>query len=388
VVIIGAGPAGLVLGNLLLENQIECIIVERQCRDYVESRARAGVFEHRAVELLKRHGLADRLLHEGRQVGICEFRVDDVRLLLRYGDILHGNGHLVYPQHKIVRDLIELFQKRGGKLYFSADDATLDGIEGTRPSVSFVTPDERYVVDCDIIAGCDGDNGVCRQSIPAGGLRKFDHRYPVDFLSILAATPPLAAWNIYALHGDGFAGQMLRSPEQTRFYVQCPVADSLRAWPDDRIWSTLRHRLATDSGDAPAAGPVLDKDVLHLRSTVYEPMRYGRLFLAGDAAHLIPPAGGKGMNLAIADAAELASALVGRFQHGDESRCAAYSATRLPHIWAAQEFSQWLLDLLSMPAEHGVDRDFHACMQRARVNLLRTDETYAAAFAERYAGVR
>jgi p-hydroxybenzoate 3-monooxygenase len=387
VAIVGAGPAGLVLGNLLLMNDVECMIVDRHSRDHLESRTRAGIFEHRTVEFLDRYGLAGRLQRDGRQVGVCEFRIDGERLVLDYRNILGGSCHVVYPQQKIVRDLIQLFQKNGGLIYFSASDTTIEGIETARPMISFNAQGDRYMVRCDIIAGCDGDNGVCRRSIPRRALRRLEYRHPYYFLSILAAVRPLAEWTVYALHHEGFAGQMLRSPEVTRFYVQCPMTDSPDEWPDDRIWSTLRSRLAANSGSVLETGPVLDKDVLHLRSTVYEPMQWERLYLAGDAAHLIPPAGGKGMNLAMADAAELAAALVERFQHGDSSRCDAYSATRLRHTWAAQEFSHWLLDLLGGPSQRDANHEYHQRMQRTQVHLLRTNSSYAASFAERYVGV-
>ncbi|MGK4581531.1 4-hydroxybenzoate 3-monooxygenase [Kitasatospora sp. HPMI-4] len=387
VAIVGAGPAGLALANVLQQAGIDCVVVERQSRAYVEARARAGVLEHRTVEFLNDHGLADRLLAEGARHGSCEFRHLGERFSVRYRDLTGGREHHVYPQQFLVRDLISAYLAGGGQLFFSHPAVALDGLDGDRP-VLRCQPDgdaEPLELECDFVAGCDGFYGASRQAVPAGRLRAYEKQHEFGWLALLAETPPAGDEIIYALHEDGFAGHMLRTPSVTRFYLQCPVGDHPENWPDQRIWSALHRRLGmTDAELAP--GPITEKNVLDMRSFVVEPMQYGRLFLAGDAAHIITPAGGKGMNLALADAEELATRLLAHYRGAGTHALDGYSAACLPRIWQAQEFSHWMLHLLHSPAAGQDDSAFLHRLQLSRLTQLRDSPAYSTMFSDSYVG--
>ncbi|MCP3805160.1 4-hydroxybenzoate 3-monooxygenase [Allokutzneria sp. A3M-2-11 16] len=381
--IIGAGPAGLALANLLRGTGVRCVVLERQSRHYVENRARAGLLEYRAVEALRRHGLADRLLELGAPHGVCEFRIDGKRFTLPYSDLYEGRTHYVYPQQELVKDLIAAFVDSGGDIRFEAKDVAPHDIAGPNPSVTWTDADgEQHRLGCEFIAGCDGFRGVSRSSIPAGGIREFSHQPGIAWLGVLAEVPPSTEHVIYSLHPKGFAGHMLRSPTISRFFLQCPADDSAAAWPDERVWAELHERFAVPGSDwALTEGRIIEKGVVDMRGHVTEPMAYGRLYLLGDAAHVITPVGAKGMNLALHDAEVLAGALVQHYQ-GDDSGLAGYSETCLRRVWRCQEFSQWMTTAI-----HGTGDTFGDRTARIRLENLFSSATSAAWFAENYVGL-
>jgi p-hydroxybenzoate 3-monooxygenase len=379
VVVVGAGPAGLLLANRVLLSGVDCLVLERRSREAFERLSRAGLLEHRTVELLRRHGLAAGLERDGRRHGVCEFRRPQSRLVLRYGELAGGRPHWVYPQHMLVRDLLATFLDRGGEVVFGAEELRLADLDLDRPTVSYAGPAGGRSVRCHVVAGCDGVRSACRQAV---GIDRYQHDYGVSWLALLAAAPPSADWNVYGLHPDGFAGHMMRSPKLSRYYLQCEPGAASVDWPPERIWETLSERLGSGGRWPVAEGPILEVEVLELRAMVCDTMRYGRLFLAGDAAHLLPPAGAKGMNLALADADELATALTPYFQSGDETALGAYSARCLRRVWQAQELSRWLVEFFHNPPSGLPDQ-----LRQARLDLLADRSSFATGFAERYVGV-
>ncbi|MGW7410903.1 4-hydroxybenzoate 3-monooxygenase [Streptomyces sp. NPDC054863] len=387
--IIGAGPAGLLLGNLLLAAGVDCAVFERRSRAHIEQRARAGLIAHPTVELLKRHGLADRLLADGTRHTACEFRHRGERFSVPYSDLAGGRAHYVYPQQFLVRDLVAAFLRAGGTLHFDTACTALRRLRGPGPAILCTTgPAETARTRCDYIAGCDGQHGVSPPALPPGHAQTYRTLHPAGWLAVLAQAPPATTEIIYGLHRDGFAGHMLRTPQVSRFYLQCPAGDDPDNWPDERIWAQLHHRLALRDSDWHLnTGPILDKHVLDLRSCVTSPMQYGKLYLVGDAAHVISPAGAKGMNLAIADAAALAAGITDSVHRGNTDLLDRYSALRLPSIRRAQEFSHWLLQLLHTTTDTGPGADFALRLRLARLRQLRDSRTCAAAFAENYVGM-
>ncbi|MFI9269703.1 4-hydroxybenzoate 3-monooxygenase [Kitasatospora sp. NPDC052896] len=386
--IIGAGPAGLLLANALRQAGVDCVLVERHSRAHVEARARAGVIEQRTVELLDGYGLAGPLLATGARHGSCEFRHRGGRFSVPYGELTGGRTHFVYPQQSLVRDLAEAYLAGGGQLLFSHPARALDGLTGDRPVLRCAPADgdgPELAIECDYVAGCDGSYGIARRSVPTGGLREYGRQHEWGWLAVLAETPPATEQIIYALHQEGFAGHMLRTPTVSRFYLQCPVGDSPENWPDERIWSALHRRLDL-TADELRPGPITERTVLEMRSLVVEPMRYGRLFLAGDAAHIITPAGAKGMNLAIADAHELAERLIARCRGADAAVLDGYSDARLPRIWQAQEFSHWFLQLLHSPVAEPADAAFLHRLRVSRLSQLQGSTPFAGLFARQYVG--
>lgn len=385
VVIVGAGPAGLLLGNILADHGVDCLILERHTREHIERRPRAGLIEHWAVRELTDLGLADRLLAEGARHDSCEFRFLGRRNVSRYGDLAGGRAHYVYPQQELVKDMVAAYLKKGGQLRFSAPAVTIDGFHD-RPRVTFEEAGVTRTARGEVVAGCDGFHGSARASVPPDAVTRYEHQHRDGWLAVLAAAPPSTEQIIYALHPDGFAGHMLRSPTVSRYYLQCPAGDASENWSDDRIWSELRRRLATSDDWTLRDGPILDKGVLDMRSWVGEPMRFGNLCLAGDAAHILTPAGAKGMNLALGDARELALGLLDRFHRGDDRRLLAYSETRLEAVWRAQEFSNWLLDLLHGTGDDGQPRPFADRLRRQAIGQITGGGARARAFAESYVG--
>ena len=307
--IVGAGPAGLVLAHLLADQGVECVVLEQKSRAYVEKRVRAGLLEHRTVALLEERGLAEHLRAQGQIHRGVELRFAGRRHRIPYGELYGGRHMVVYAQQELVADLIRLWLARGGELVFEAEDVRLHGIDGARPELRYRVAGREERLECEFIAGCDGFHGVSRGAIPEGVLRVHDHRLPFAWVGVLAAVAPSTEEIIYAHHGRGFAGHMLRSSTVSRFYLQTEPDDPIESWPDARIWEELAGRLATADGWKLREGPVLEKSVTDMRSFVVEPMQFGRLFLAGDAAHIVPPTGAKGLNLAVADARVLADAL-------------------------------------------------------------------------------
>lgn len=379
--IIGAGPAGLLLANMLLRHGIACVVFEHRSRAHVEGRARAGLIEPAAVAALDEFGLADRLRDEGVRHGACEFRFRGERRIAHYAELAGGLTHYVYPQQELVRDLVAAFLRDGGEIRF---DTAVTGIAGIDASPRVRTGDGDGSFD--FVVGCDGSHGVAGRSIPADRIAVHEYRHGHGWLAVLAAAAPSTRDIVYALHPDGFAGHMLRSADVSRFYLQVPAGDDVADWPDERIWAQLRHRLATGHGWTLREGPVIEKTVLDMRSRVCEPMRVGNLFLAGDAAHVVTPAGAKGMNLALADAYELGHALVEHYRLGAGKRLDGYSEVRLRAVWRAQEFTTSFLDLLHGTVGVGRPAAFADRVRRATIEEITGDGARARAFAESYVG--
>jgi p-hydroxybenzoate 3-monooxygenase len=340
--IVGAGPAGLLLAHLLHRHGIESVILESRSRDYIEHRVRAGVLEQGSVDLLVATGVGDRLREEGLVHHGIELRFGGRGHRIDLTRLSGGRSITVYGQQEVVKDLIKARLATGGELIFEVESVTLHDIESSSPRILFRSNGEEAELRCDAIAGCDGFHGVCRPSIPARALSIFERAYPFAWLGILAQAPPTREELIYAYHERGFALYSMRSPQVTRLYLQVTLDEDLAAWPDERIWQELHARLETDSTWALREGPILEKGVTGMRSFVVEPMQYGRLFLAGDAAHIVPPTGAKGMNLAIADVFVLSQALSEFLASGRTDRLDAYSETCLKRVWRAEHFSWWI----------------------------------------------
>jgi p-hydroxybenzoate 3-monooxygenase len=381
VAIVGAGPAGLLLARLLERQGIESVVIERRDRAYVEHRVRAGVLEHGTVETLREAGVADRLNAEGLPHEGTELRFARRRHRIDFAE-LTGRTVTVYGQQEVVKDLIAARLASGGALHFDADDVALHDIESTAPWVSFVDPTGEQRVDADFVIGADGFHGPSREQIP--GAQVFERTYPFSWLGILSAAPPSSHELIYARHDRGFALHSMRSPTVTRMYLQVPADTDLAEWPDERIWSELHARLATDDGFVLVEGDLLDKGITPMRSFVSTPMRHGRLFLAGDAAHIVPPTGAKGMNLAIADVRLLSRALGGFYADGREDLLAAYSDTALARVWRATHFSWWMTTMLHVdPA----DDAFGAQLALAQLEYVTSSRAMATSLAENYTGL-
>ncbi|MCH5586639.1 4-hydroxybenzoate 3-monooxygenase [Shimazuella sp. AN120528] len=390
VTILGAGPAGLVLGLLLQKEGIDCIIVERQSRDYVESRARAGFIEHHIVKFMRKNGFSDGLDNKGVPHTICEFRHNGHSYEIPYGEVASGS-HWVYPQQFVVQDFIQLFISRGGQILFSHPAVELKGLESSRPVVTCSSPistNTLLEIECDYIAGCDGFHGISRSSIPQNKAKIFSKQYGIGWLAILAEVPSTMERIVYALHESGFAGQMPRTSEITRFYLECPPNDTASNWSDDRVWEELNKRLSIEGDENLVRGPLIEKRVLNMRSVVMEPMQFGKLFLAGDAAHIITPVGAKGMNLAIADSDALAKAIIHYYHNRDETLLNQYSTMRLPHIWKTQEFSDWMIRLIHNTVDSNENKylAFSDRLRQARLERLQKNGSYATLFAEDYVG--
>ncbi|SMQ14824.1 p-hydroxybenzoate 3-monooxygenase [Streptomyces sp. Ag82_O1-12] len=385
VVVVGAGPAGLTVGNILRAASVDCLVLETGTREFIEQRPRAGVIEEGVVRGLEKRGLARNLLDRAELHTACEFRFEGERYRFPYGE-LTGSHHFVYPQPLLVSDLVrEYADVRGGAIRFGVRDVRVHDVDGDRPSVSYTCPEtgEHRVVHCDFVAGCDGARGVSRASLPPDRVRIARHDYGIGWLALLAEAPPSTDCVLFGCHERGFAGQMPRSPEVTRYYLQCPPGDDVANWPHERVWSELRDRLGAAGVPPLTEGRLIEKRVLDLHDYVVEPMAHGRLFLAGDAAHLVAPIAAKGMNLALHDAFLLGDALVARLTTGDGSGLDGYARTCLRRVWDYQEFSQWLSEVY-----HGTAAGdpFRAGTALARLRRLFTSPTAAAAFAEQYLG--
>jgi p-hydroxybenzoate 3-monooxygenase len=380
--IIGAGPAGLVLAHLLARDGIEAVVLETRSRSHVEHRLRAGVLEYPTVQLLRDLGLAGRLDRDGLSHDGLSLRFDgaDHRIALTE---LTGRAITVYGQQEVVKDLIAARLDAGGPIRFEVSEVALHDLDGERPRITFRDADGvASELVCDAIAGCDGSHGVSRSAVPAGVLRSYDREYPFAWLGILAGTPPSHHELIYAYSERGFALHSMRSPAITRLYLQVDPVDRADDWSDDRIWAELSRRL-TAEGFALRAGPVLEKSVTTMRSHVTEPMRYGRLFLAGDAAHIVPPTGAKGMNLAIADVRVLGTALAALLHKGRTELVDAYSDTCLRRVWRAEHFSWWMTSMLHRFG----DDPFQQRLQLSQLRYTTGSTAAATSLAENYVGL-
>jgi p-hydroxybenzoate 3-monooxygenase len=383
VAIIGAGPAGLLLSHLLHLRGVDAVVLEARSRKEVEATVRAGVLEQSTVDLLVDCGVGERLLRE-RSVhdGInLRFGGQTHRIDLRR--LTGGRAITFYPQHEVLRDLIEVVVGAGREVVFEAHEVQLHDIDTEQPHLTFQQEGEDVTLHCDFIAGCDGYHGIARPSIPSEALRCFKHDYRIGWLGILALASPSTPELIYARHERGFALASTRGPQVQRMYVQCDPCDDVASWPDERIWHELEARLETRDGWELIRGEILQKNIVCMRSFVAEPMQHGRLFLAGDAAHIVPPTGAKGLNLAVADVSVLAPALAEYFEAGRTELLRDYSAICLPRVWRAQRFSAWMTAALHrLP---GLD-DYQCQLQLAELEHVVNCPTAAASLAENYAG--
>lgn len=386
VAIIGAGPAGLVLAHLLAEQGVHAVVLEKHSREHIETRVRAGLLEHGTVELLKAHGLAEGMLRNGAVHRGVEFRVHGERHRIPYTDLYGGRTMMVYAQQLVVADLVRFWIERGGEIVFEASGVALEGIDSDSPSVSYTRSGAVERLQADYIAGCDGFHGISRPSVPAAALTIYDQRLPFSWLGIIAEVAPSTEEIIYSLSERGFAGHMLRTASVSRFYLQCDPDDDLANWPDHRIWSELQLRLASPGWNL-REGPITEKSIAEMRSFIVEPMQYGRLFLAGDSAHIVPATGAKGLNLAVADARVLAAALARRYATGDSSLLETYSATCLRRVWRVQEFSTWMSWMIHRLPDDTPDRAFRERLQLAQLAYLAGSPVAAASFAENYVGI-
>jgi p-hydroxybenzoate 3-monooxygenase len=383
VVIIGAGPAGLLLGQCLLREGIDALILEQRPPEYVLGRIRAGVLESGAVELLERVGVAERLhaeglVHEGFDIAFAggRTRIDLAGLT--------GRTVTVYGQTEITKDLMDARAAAGAKTVYEALDVNIEGFDGDHPRVSFVHGGKRQTVECDFIAGCDGFHGVSRASVPAGAIRTYERVYSFGWMGVLSDTPPVSEELIYVSHDRGFALCSMRSRTRSRYYVQCPLSEQVDEWPDERFWAELRRRLPADAANALVTGPSIEKSVAPLRSFVAEPLRFGRLFLAGDAAHIVPPTGAKGLNLAASDVHYLAEGLIAFCKKNSSVELEHYSARALSRVWKAERFSWSMTKLLHRFPEEG---DFGRRMQLAELEYISGSRAAQTALAENYVGL-
>ena len=383
VAIIGAGPAGLLLGALLHQAGIAAVIVEQRSADYVLGRIRAGVLEQTTVDLLEQAGVgarvhADGLRHDGTELAFGgELHRIDFQALT-------GRHVMVYGQTEVTRDLMAARSEAGLPTFYEADNVAIAGYDGSTPKVTFGKDGVRHQLDCDFIAGCDGFHGVCRASLPAGAITAYEKVYPFGWLGVLADVPPATEELVYANHERGFALCSQRSRTRSRYYLQCPSDDRAERWSDDAFWDELRRRLPGHVAERVVTGTSLEKSIAPLRSFVAEPMRFGRLFLAGDAAHIVPPTGAKGLNLAASDVGYLAQALREHYGERSDAGIDAYSDRCLRRIWKAERFSWWFTSLMHRFPEAG---EFGARMQRAELDYLVGSTPAATVLAENYVGL-
>jgi p-hydroxybenzoate 3-monooxygenase len=383
--IVGAGPAGLLLAHLLHLRGIESVVLEARSREYVEARVRAGVLEQTTVDLLDSAGVAERLHREGLVHRGLELRFDGRGHRIDFAELTGGRAITVYGQQEVVKDLIAARMDTGGELRFEVEDVSLHDLESDRPCIRFSHEGSEHELRCDVVAGCDGFHGISRPTIPDGVLRIYEREYPFAWLGILAEVAPSSEELIYCHHDRGFALHSMRSPTLTRLYLQCAPDADIEEWPDERIWEELQTRLATADGDfVLEQGPLVEKGITPMRSFVAEPLRHGRLFLAGDAAHIVPPTGAKGLNLAAADVRVLSEALGAWYDSGDETGLDAYSDTCLRRVWRVQHFSWWMTSMLH---RFGGDDPFEPRLQRSQLHYVVSSRAAATTLAENYVGL-
>ena len=387
--IVGAGPAGLLLSHLLHLQGIDSIVVERHTRQYAEERVRAGVLEQGTADLMIETGIGDRLKREGMYHHGVMFRFAGRTHRFDFDELVNGRCIIVYPQNKVVADLFDARAAAGGRIFFEAEDASVhdfgDAEAKAKPKIRFRANGEAQEIECDFIAGCDGFHGVCRPSIPAGALTFYDRVYPFGWLGILAEVAPSSDELIYALHDRGFALLTMRTPQISRLYLQCKPEEDINEWPDHRIWSELQLRLASsDPKWRLAEGEIFQKGVTGMRSFVVEPMQHGKLFLAGDAAHIVPPTGAKGLNLAAGDVVVLAKALQEYYASGRRDLLDGYSEKALRRVWKAQRFSWWMTSMLHL---FDTDNAFDRRRQLAELDYVTSSRAAAQTLAENYVGL-
>ena len=384
VAIIGGGPAGLLLGQSLHQAGVDAIVIEQRSPAYVLGRIRAGVLEQGTVDLMESLGLGGRLHEEGLPHSGIELCFRNTRHRVDLQTLSGGKRVTVYGQTELTRDLMDARAACGAKTVYEAADVALHDLDGDAPRVSYTLDGVRFDVRCDYIAGCDGYHGVSRASIPAGRLSVYERIYPFGWLGVLSETPPVSHELIYSNHERGFALCSMRSAVRSRYYIQCALDDRVERWPDAAFWDELRRRLDPAAAEAMVTGPSIEKSIAPLRSFVAEPMRYGRLFLAGDAAHIVPPTGAKGLNLAASDVRYLASALIGACLHGESEGIDRYSERCLRRVWNAVRFSWWFTALMHKFPDGG---PFGQKIQEAEIGYLLGSAAAATALAENYVGL-
>ena len=382
--IVGAGPAGLLLAHLLHLEGVESVVIETQSRKHVEERVRAGVLEQGTVDILNAAGVGERMRREGLVHHGIELRFNRRGHRIDMYELTGGRAITVYAQHEVVKDLIQARMTYGAPIFFEVDSVRIEGFDGDAPHIRYQKDGEECAIACDYIAGCDGFHGICRPSVPSGVLRFYDRTYPFGWLGILAEAKPASDELIYSNHERGFALLSMRTPRISRLYLQCRPDEDLSEWPDERIWEELQKRMETVEGFRLNEGPIFQKGVTAMRSFVAEPMQYGRLFLAGDAAHIVPPTGAKGLNLAAADVRILAHGLACRYRTGAEQLLNRYSEICLRRVWRAQHFSWWMTSMLHK-FEGGDGFDYRR--QLAELDQVTTSRTAAATLAENYTGI-
>jgi p-hydroxybenzoate 3-monooxygenase len=380
--IIGAGPAGLALSQLLHLQGIESVVVENCSRQHVEERVRAGVLEQNTADLLTQMGVGKRMEQEGLPHYGIELRFNGRGHRIDFKG-LTGKGIVIYPQNRVLNDLNEARIAAGGQVVFEAQDVSVLDLAGPKPRIHYRKNGDEIDLSCDFIAGCDGFHGICRSSIPSGVLTEYERTYPFGWLGILAEAPPASDELIYTLHERGFALLSMRSPAISRLYLQCKPDEDIHHWNDEKIWQELQTRMAVDDWKL-TEGPIVQKGVTGMRSFVVEPMQYGRLFLAGDSAHIVPPTGAKGLNLAVADVQVLARGLVEFYRNGSQRELERYSETCLRRVWKVQRFSWWMTSMLHrFPDENPFDYR----RQLAELDYVTSSQAAAKSLAENYVGL-
>ena len=384
VCIIGAGPAGLLLGHLLRAEGIECVVLERQSPDYVLGRIRAGVLEQVTVGLMERLGLDARLRTEG--LPHDGFNLADGERLIRIdiAALTGGKRVVVYGQTELTRDLMDARKERGLDVIYEAGDVALHDVESDAPSVMYFKDGAAHRIECRIIAGCDGFHGPSRKAIPPASGREYEREYPFGWLGILADVPPCNHELIYANHARGFALASMRSETRSRYYIDVPLSQTIEDWPDERLWDELAIRLGPEAAANMTRGPAIEKSIAPLRSYVFAPMRHGSLLLCGDAAHIVPPTGAKGLNLAASDVLYASEALTGFFRAGDADAIAGYSDKALSRVWKSERFSWSLTRLMHRFPEDG---PFERAMQVAELDYIATSRAAQTSIAENYVGL-
>jgi p-hydroxybenzoate 3-monooxygenase len=384
VAIIGAGPAGMFLAHLLRRDGIDAVVIERRDRAYVEGRVRAGVLEQVTVDLMHRLGLAERLVREGLVHGGTNLSLDGRLFRIDMAALTGGSTVTVYGQQEVMRDLFDAAEVSDVSIVWNAMNVTLDGLNGDQPTVSWEADGARQTLNCDFVVGCDGYHGISRAAIPADVLKTFERIYPFGWLGILADVPPADHELIYANHERGFALASMRSATRSRYYIQCGVDENVAHWSDDRFWDELCLRLGPETAAKVTRGPSFEKAIAPLRSFVSEPMRWGRLFLAGDAAHIVPPTGAKGMNLAVSDVTMLGEAFAEHYGDRSDAGIDGYSARALARVWKAERFSWWFTSVTHrFPTMDGFDRR----IQMAELDYIRGSEAAQRTLAENYVGL-
>ena len=382
--IIGAGPAGLTLALLLQRANISCKILELRSRSYAESRVRAGLLEQNTVDLFNELYVADRLNKEGLQHHGVYLSFDEERIRVPFGELTNGRNITIYGQQEVVKDLIKACIERGIEIQFEADVKQINGIETNEPSVVWQQNDEQHVLHCDYIAGCDGFHGVARKTLPKNSYTEYCKDYPFSWLGILAHAKPSSEELVYAYHKRGFALHSLRSETVSRLYIQVGNDDRVENWSDDKIWQELSLRLHTE-GFKMNTGEIFEKTITPMRSFMIDNLQYDKLFLAGDAAHIVPPTGGKGLNLAIADVRWMAAAFIDFYKNNKKERLKSYTTDCLRRIWRAQDFSNFMTQLFHLQHAHG---SFDYKLQKAKFDYIKLSKACATTIAENYVGLK